>query len=229
MGLDENVDALISWGIEDDSFDSQEEGEMKKISLIIMATLCFGFGADAWAQEPAATTPSGLGLSALVGMNVCVSNGDEDCHDRETSFGWNLSAVYRFMSFLGGEATFFHGINNIETSGIVSSLGLLFGPKGYVPLGNLDLTVGIQLGWSHYIRKGRDEGPYEYISDGFALGFSAGAEYRLNSRVALGILFRDIMPFYKERCDVVYDRCHDLNNSEHQLVFGLTATYYFNP
>ncbi len=117
--------------------------------------------------------PHGLGVSVLLGMNMCINNGDATCGGLDPHFGFSGGLLYRFLDSLALDGNFHYGMYNAQ-GGDLSSLGVLFGPRAFFNVANIDLFLGLGIGWGQY--KAEAEGETIKIN-GFEMGLSFGAEY----------------------------------------------------
>jgi hypothetical protein len=196
---------------------------MKKILFALMLIPILFAAPAVLAQQPA---PHGLGASALLGMNMCLSHGDAECDNIDPSFGFSGGALYRFLDFLAVDANFYYGLYGVD-GGDASSLGFVVGPRGFLNLGNIDLSLGFGLGWG---QTSGSRGGGEYKVSGLQVGLSVGAEYLLMQNFGIGLLGRFFLPAFNTACATIggVETCGDVNDDlSYEMMFGLNATYYF--
>jgi opacity protein-like surface antigen len=140
----------------------------------------------------------GLGISALLGGSICMESGDAECTGIDTSFGFTVGPVYRLHKHVGIGLDFLYGMYGTDVEGTDAyNMGLMVGPKGFFPIGALDLYAGIGLGW---MRAAVTSDLGDASADGFGLGILAGFEYRVVNNLALGLMFRMNFNFADEVC-----------------------------
>ena len=195
---------------------------MRNLCIIAVIIGVLGWSAYSAAQEQDRT---GGGLSVMLGGSFCVENDDAKCTDVDPSFGFSVSAGYRIMNHIGLGLDFVYGTYDVpDGSGVdVASLGLLAGPMVFVPLDQLDLFVGVGMGWMRLNLEGNGQ---EANADGFGLGVQAGLEYRVVENLGLGVMFRFHFNFADELCDED-SNCIDVDDVAHNAMVGARISVYF--
>ncbi len=180
---------------------------MKKLSLLAVA-LCLLLSVPA----PAAENPTGYGASLMLAANLCVEQGDASCSGVDPSFGFTLGGVWRSSTMFGVTADFFYGM--FDVPGDLYSMGLLVGPRVYIPIGNLALFAGLQAGW------GRAAGSGGYDNNHLIIAFQLGGEFYVFDNLGVGAWMRWHMP-------IIGEDDADFSDYNSDVMAGAGVTYYF--
>ena len=196
-------------------------------AVLVWAPLAPAQGVQAMPAETGPAIPTGPAASVMLGANICIPNGDADCDETDAGFGMSLSALWRFIPWLAGQFDFFYGMYDTPSGTDMDSLGILFGPRGFIPIGPVDISAGVGVGWGKYTVSGGGE---EFTLSGFTMGFLLGVEYRIIPWVAAGAAFRFHLPLFDEACQgsVCADIPDDADIAQEMMV-GAHATFYFIP
>jgi hypothetical protein len=203
-------------------------------------------------ERTGAGPPLGPTLSLLFGLHVCIPNGESRCDGEslanDPGARGYLSFRWRFLPYLAAEAGFSIGFwtpRGEPPEGASTPAwwhySILVGPRGFFPLGPVDLTAAILLGWGRHIESADVEttgGGTERAGievDGFVLGLGFGAEWRLVDFFALGLSAQFRFPTYTRGCVFAgaETECDDIDTREVKWFFdvtlGLVATFYITP
>ena len=163
----------------------------------------------------AAGNPTGVGASMMMAANLCVEQGDSSCSGVDPSFGFTLGGVWRTSDMFGVTADFMYGM--YDTPGDFYNIGLLVGPRLYIPIGNLALFGGLQLGWG---RSAMSAAGMSADNNHLLIAVQAGGEFYVFDRLGVGAWMRWHMPVVGENDKSFTDYVSD-------VMVGAGATYYF--
>lgn len=194
------------------------------------------------------TVSRGPGAELLLGANFCIKNNEAECDDITPGFGMSFGLLWRFIPYLSVDVDFYFGMLTYEQVVGVSSarsditeLGILVGPRAYLPIGPVDLFFGLGIGYGRINEQMVSDSPYiseqivDYRTDGFELGFTFGVAWRIIDLLSLGAILRYHIPFFDELCseeegeEEVCINYEDLPDDDiiRQLIFGISLTVYF--
>jgi hypothetical protein len=202
----------------------------RRIGLLALCCLLVAAAAQAGPARRA-----GLGASAMPGLNLCVSYGNADCDDNDydPSFGITLGAFYRIIPYLAADFDFYVGLVN-PSNGDAHSIGFFIGPRGIWPIGPVDLSFGIGIGYGeHKLAAGDPPNNTGGAESGFAMAFVFGVDYLLAERWTLGLQVRYHLDLFDEWCGHYgsTEVCHDMGDQDpyNHMMIGLRATFLFWP
>jgi hypothetical protein len=190
-------------------------------------------------------TSSGVGISATIGVNLCVDRGDAECGSIGPGVGFDFDIFWRLLPYLSIDVGFFLGTSTNDGDVIdyeSSYIGVLFGPTAWLPIGPVDLSISAGIGYGHLQARSIVENPeYPASSDvseldlydrggGFAFGWGAALAYRFSDRFSVGATMRHTVPFLSELCSKVGrtdEVCVENPDRVQEFRVGLTLTFYF--
>jgi hypothetical protein len=179
---------------------------MHRLTLVLLMLIVGAPCARAQTGEPQGTVlPSRRhhGFMAQVGLGVAGCTGP-DCAIVAPGPSLTLDALYRFHRFGAlGVKLAFAILDPDERSGDrrfwTVDLGLE--ARAILPVKRFDLWAGLSLGYARHLVDGVSGG----YSDGFALGFGAGIDLFVLSRLAVGLAFRGLRPWMTRSCSTLRD------------------------
>ena len=219
---------------------------------VVVAAATIGFGADARAEASRQRASTGPALSFGFGANFCIERDEPFCEELGPDVGFTASFLWRFIPYLAAEIGLDFGfahVGNVDEDEEADffSGAFLIGPRGYIPIGPVDINVGLMIGYA------RARGTISYDDiwrrseshwvQGFVLGLSNGVDIWLGSYFEAGLRWQLLFPFFSESCweyeEDGYDEsdCSDIDTDSYppsdQIPFELRVsvhmTVYFAP
>jgi hypothetical protein len=176
------------------------------------------------APETTTVEPQRVGFvgSVMPGISLCVKRGSSTCSNIDPGFGISGSFGYRFLPYIGVSGDIFLGMYSIRGANFAGLLGLVAGPKFYLPINNVDFSVGLGLGVAQLMV---DDSSISVSQTGFGLSVTAGIEARIGRLIGLGIGFRTNFNFGGTVCSEGHCLGVDSNNNAANLMLGCILTW----